>query len=316
MKTFLVHALVLAAAIGSASYVWLRDKAPAAAVRRDVMVWRGRAADVDRMEYTKKARHVVLEGKTDGAGRYFVGTAEGEATDAGPSKITFVSVAPATKIAEKMAELRALRDLGKVDGERNAELGLKEPEGQVRITVRGTTHTLDLGMVAPGGTDRYVRETETGNVFVVEAEPIHDLEGGEHVLVEQQLHEFPLDPDVDKVTVSSDDKKRVFVRRGAAARRFFADPSTPEKNEETVTTWMSKIERLRPMEFSASPPNLTGEKIRLEYTGRGTTGFLEIARAGGAEGDVYLRTERTRLWAKTTRSVGEQVLSEVHSILK
>jgi hypothetical protein len=177
-------------------------------------------------------------------------------------------------------------------------------------------------MVAPGGADRYVREQETGSVFVVDAEPLRELEGGDHALVEKDLHEFPLDPDVDRVTVSVGDKRRIFLRRGSSARRFFADPSSPDKNDETATTWMTKVERLRPGEFIlGAPPGTMAERLRLDYAGsRGSLGFLEVAKLASTpaepEGDVYVRTERTRLWTKVTRSVGEQVLGEVPSIVR
>ena len=68
-----------------------------------------------------------------------------------------------------------------------------------------------------------------------------------------------------------------------------------------------------------APPNPV-ERLRLEYKGsRGPLGFLELVKSGGAggttEGDVYIRSERTRLWTKAPRNPGEQVLGEVPSIV-
>jgi hypothetical protein len=317
--------LILGLATGSAGYVWLRDKAPAASIRRDVVVWRGQAADVSRVEYTKPGRHVVLEGKSDSVGRYYVGTVDGGGSHAdaggGGKSITFVSVATAQKIADKLGELRALRDLGRLPDDKASELGLHAPDARVSVTVRGQEHTLELGMAAPGDTDRYVRDARTGSVFVVEADPIRDLEGGEHALVEKDLHEFPLDPDVEKVTVVSGGKRRTLARRGAAQQRFFADASSPETNDETATTWMSKVERLRASDFvTGEPPSPSGDKLRLEYAGsRGSLGFLEVVKSAPlavAESDVFIRTERTRLWSKVARSLGEQVLGDAASIVR
>src|SRR5262245_27031941 len=108
LKGLAIHTAILVLATASASYVWLRDKAPAASVRRDVVVWRGRGADVDRVEYSKPGRHVVLEGKSDATGRYYIGNAESQGgADAGvvePGKTMFVSVGAAQKIADKVGE--------------------------------------------------------------------------------------------------------------------------------------------------------------------------------------------------------------------
>jgi hypothetical protein len=320
-RALFVHVLILTLATGSAGYVWLRDKAPAASVRRDVVVWHGRAADVSRIEYKRPLPHaksVILEGKTDATGRYWIGTGQAD----GPP-ITFVSVGPAQKIADKLGDLRALRDLGHTDDAKSSELGLKKDaiEGSVVVTLRGEEHTLELGASAPGDTDRYVRDTKSGEVFVVEAEPIRQLEGGDHTLVETELHEFPLDPDVDRVTVSFGGKKRALVRRGMAQKRFFADGSAPETNDETATTWMAKVERLHATEFiTGDPPATSGDKLRLEYaTTRSALGFLEVVKSsplGSTDSDVFIRTERTRLWAKVARGLGDQVLGDVGSIVR
>jgi hypothetical protein len=318
-RALFVHVLLLGLATGSAAYVWLRDKAPAASVRRDVVVWHGRAADVSRIEYKKSPPHaksVILEGKSDATGRYWIGTGQ---ADAPP--VTFVSVGPAQKIADKLGDLRALRDLGHIDDAKSSELGLKATEASVVVTLRGEEHTLELGASAPGDTDRYVRDVKTGEVFVVEAEPIRQLEGGDHTLVETELHEFPLDPDVDRVTVTFGGKKRTLVRRGMAQKRFFADTTSPETNDETATTWMAKVERLHATEFiTGDPPATNGDKLRLEYaSSRSSMGYLEVAKSsplGSTESDVFIRTERTRLWAKVARGLGDQVLGDVGSIVR
>ena len=76
----LVHLAVLAVSAAAAIGVWTRDKEPKALASGDVTVWSGRAADVDRVTYESKTRKVDLAAKSDAVGRYFVGTAEREAT--------------------------------------------------------------------------------------------------------------------------------------------------------------------------------------------------------------------------------------------
>jgi hypothetical protein len=319
----LAHLLVLGLATGSASYVWLRDKAPAASARRDVVVWRGRSADVSRIELTKPGRHVVLEGKGDSVGRYFVGTDESRqnSDDHPRPPVVFVSVSPAQKLADKLGELRAARDLGKIDDAKAAELGLTAPDTRVTISVRGEEHTLEVGISAPGDTDRYVRDAASRGIYVVDAEPFRDLEAGEHTLVEKDLHDVAANPDPDRIVVVHGGKRRSLVRRGTAQKRFFADPETPETNDETATTWMAKVDRLRATDFiTGDPPNPSGDKLRIEYDkGRDSIGFLEVVKSTpgpGNEGDVFIRTERTRLWARVSKGLGDQVLGDVGSIVR
>jgi uncharacterized protein DUF4340 len=312
-RGLILHVALLVVAIVAAVFVWTRDK-KAAVSSAEVTIVSGRPADVERVRFQTKGKTVVLESKRDAVGRYFLGTAENQGVplpDAGPPApkvVTFVSVGPGDKLAEVLAPFKGVREIGKVDVGRSADFGLKDPEGTLSFTVAGKERTFALGARAGGG-DRYVRDEGSSVVYVVKADVSRDLESGEGALVERDLHGFK-DPDLESVRILARGKTRTVLRRGPESKRIWADPAEPDKADETVSNWISKVDRLRPSEYLA--PEVTPEVVlRLEYTVKGADGvFLELGKlpAGSApKPEFAVRTERTRRWAKVDATLGEQI---------
>lgn len=328
----LVHLAVLAVSAAAAIGVWTRDKEPKALAQGDVTVWSGRAEGVERFSYESKTRKVDLSAKSDAVGRYFVGSSEREAPAAAPAEdggapppaaarttTTLISVGAADKLATALAPLKALRSLGRVGDDRAAEFGLAEPEGTVSFRVSGAEHKLLLGGTTPGGGDRYVKDPASGEVYVVKGEPLRSLESAESSLMERELHEWK-DVDVTALTILAGGKTRALVRGGEGAKKFWADAAKPDENDETLGNWMSKLDRLRPLEFAAAPPEGRETVVRLEYTaGSKKLGFVEVVKTKAPEGgksDYFLQTERTRLFAKVSAGLGEQLEQDLGSAVK
>jgi hypothetical protein len=328
-RGFFVHLGLLALAAVFAILVWTRDKKATALSQAEVTVWSGRADDVQRIAYEGKKKKVMLEAKQDKAGRYFVGTAEreppaphgdaGPPPEAEPKTSTLLSVGGATKLAEGLAPLKALRAIGRIGDDRVAEFGLDAPEGTLAVTIRGAERQLIFGAATPGGGDRYAREPASGEVYAIKGDIFRDVDQAESRLLERDLHEWK-DTEVRGARVVAGDKTRALVRGGADAKRHWADPAAAEQADETVGNWMSKLDRLRPTEFSAAPPEPREVVVRVEYTGAGgDLGFLELVKgAPGASGkpDYFLVTERIRLHGKVPVSLAEQVEQDVGSVVK
>jgi hypothetical protein len=328
----LVHLAVLAVSAAAAIGVWTRDKEPKALAQGDVTVWSGRASDVERITYESKTRKVDLTAKSDAVGRYFVGTAEREppsptpAADGGApppapprTTTTLLSVGGADKLATALSPLRALRALGRVGDDRAAEFGLAEPDGTVSFKVAGAEHKLLLGGVTPGGGDRYVKDPASGEVYVLKGEPLRSLESAESSLMERELHEWK-DGDVTALKIVAGSKARELVRGGTDAKKFWADAAKPEENDETLGNWMSKLDRLRPLEFTAAPPEGRETVVRLDYkASRKDLGFALVVKTRATEPgkfDYFLQTERTRLFAKVAAGLGEQLDQDLGSAVK
>ncbi len=333
-RGLLAHGVLLAVAAVASVFVWTREKTPVAAPG-EVTIWNARAADVERIALDEKGKKVTLEAETDAQGRWFSGTAvmPGVATpDAGspaPREVHFVSVSQANKVAEGFAPLRGLREIGRIGDDRAAEFGLKEPEGSISVTVAGKERKLTLGARTPGGGDRYVRD-DSDIVYVLRGEVTRDLEAGDPALAERDTHGFK-DPDLVRVRIVARGKSREILRRGPETKRIWADPSDPEKADETATNWLAKVDRLRPTEFLATEPRGAEPVLRIEYEAKGVQGaFLELAKLPSAQPeappvsvapqaakpDYVVRTEWTRRWAKVYGPVAEQVEQDLGSVLR
>ncbi|NUQ73551.1 MAG: DUF4340 domain-containing protein [Polyangiaceae bacterium] len=349
-RGFFVHVALLGLAILAAVLVWTRDKQPKTLAQGDVTVWTGRAEDIERISFEGKSKKVSLEAKKDGAGTYFVGTAEKEiarpkkdphgheapdAADAGAdaggeaeppapkerTTVAFVSVSAAQKLVDQLAPLKALRSIGKIGDDRAAEFGLVESEGTLTVKMGGSERKLVFGGPTPGGGDRYARDPASGEVYAIKGDIFRNLDGAESSLMERSLHEWP-ENDVAAATIAAQGKTRNLVRGGEERKRFWADPTTPDANDETAGNWMSKLDRLRPSEYSLTPPAGAEVVVRIDFTGANAAklGYLELIKAppaaSDAKPDYFIVTERTRLHAKVPTQAAEQVEQDVGSVLK
>ena len=322
----LTHVGVLALSVVTAVAVWTREKEPKALAAGDVTVWAGHGADVERITYESKTRKVVVDARKDTDGRYFVGSIEREATaahapDAGApppgarTTLGFVSVGSAEKLADSLGGLKALRALGKIGDDRAAEFGLADPEGTLTVKVAGVEHKLFVGTATPGGGDRYARDATSGEVYVLKGEPLRNLESADTLLLEHDLHEWK-DAAVSRAHVTAGGKARDLVRGGPESKRFWADTQSPETNDETLGNWMSKLDRLRPTEYAEKDPEPRETLLKVEYTGKGPLGYVEVVKVAGDKPAFYLRTEHTRLFGKVTASLAEQLEQDLGAVVK
>jgi hypothetical protein len=325
----LVHGAILGLAVVAAVVVWTRDKKPLTPTQGDVSVWAGRASAVEQITYESKTRKVDVTAKSDALGRYFVGTLEKltahatSAVDAGPTTRTeekttvgFVSVGPGEKLADALGPLKGLRALGAIGNDRAADFGLADPEATVTIKLAGTAHRLLVGAPTPGGSDRYVREAASGNVYVLRGEPFRTLESADSLLLERELHQWK-EAEVTGARLSAGGKTRALVRGGPEGKRFWADAASPDNNDETLGNWMSKLDRLRPTSFVLGEPEGAAPVLTVEYSAQKPLGVLEIAKTRGGEKPEYLvRTEHTRLYGKLAGPAVEQVEQDLGTIVK
>ena len=323
-RTLALHAGLLAVAASAAGWAYTRDRTVTPSLPTEVTLWSGRAADVDRITWDTKSRRVVLTGKSDAEGRFFEGTVDRDAAPAGDAGAgnhvfsTFVSVASAGKLAEGLAQLKAVRAIGRVEGSRAEEYGLAAPEGTLIVRVGGVEHKLLVGAQAPGGLDRYVLDPARGEAFAIHADPVRDLEAAETRLLERDLHAWK-ENDVVSARLTVGGRTREVVRGGDAGKRFWADPTARDKADETVANWMQKLDRVRINDFVEKAPEGRATVLRVDYQGAsGKLGFVELSRAKDAAGkdEWYLTSERARLWGKVTPSLADQVAQDLETIVK
>ncbi|MFC1643440.1 DUF4340 domain-containing protein [Myxococcota bacterium] len=342
-RSAMVHGGILLVAAVCAFQMWTREEVGAGPSRR-VEAWAGTGEQVQRIEWESE-RKVVLEARQDAVGRYFVGTMQktldlppkrddpkalqsvSKSEDGGAKKakgkqetIRFISVESASHLADSLAPLKALRFVGQVEDARLGEFGLDQPKGTLRVTVANKAHTLVMGGPTPGGSDHYAKEVETGAVYAVQGDMGHKLEFADSKMLERNLHDFE-SKEVTRVSIGQGEKHRELVAV-PGKQNAWADPSTPDTQDETAGNWISKLNVLAVSEFFEQPPEPLGQDalvVRVDYyAGRKSRGFLELYRLSGdeKESDFLVRTEYLRWYGKLRKGSAGQLEQDLGSVLK
>jgi hypothetical protein len=337
MKSIATHLILLGISSLAAFGIWTRDEKAEKPAAAQVEVWSGSPDSVESITYETKQRKVRLEAKKDALGRWYVVQYEKEqatppsghppidgakAPPAEPGKretTRFVAVKQADTLVEKLASLRALRSLGKPTAARAADYGLDKPEGTLTVKLGGKNQSLTIGAQTPGGSERYAKHGASGEVFAIEGDLSQSLAFADSRLMERELHGFAAD-EIKRVRISKGGKSRDLVRV-VEKQDAWADVATPTTPNETLVNWMSKLERVRTLEFAekqAPPPGPDQLVVRVEYFGPSKSlGFLELYKVTGAKGPEYwARTEYTRWFVKVVNTAAEQLDQDLAALLK
>lgn len=338
-----VHLGLLVCGLAAAAHAWLRETSSEEAER--VLVWDGRPERVERVEYTSEQRSVVLEAKEDAAGRYFSGMVEREKPKRPPAhghaeseseseseaneapireKLRFVAVGEASALVEKLAPLKALRGLGRLDPARDAEFGFgSEKPARFALVIGGERRELLFGGKAPGDSDVYVRAS-SGETFVLDGQIARDLESAESRLMERNLNAFEDDAAV-RVRVKLGERSRE-LWRAKDKKSFWSDTANSEQKDETASNWMDKLGRLRVVEYPDPARPEPAIAFEVEYLGsdgkpmgRLSLGSRPTASGDEAEGgkpEFLVRTEHTRAWGLVLPSSAEQLAQDVVSLIQ
>lgn len=315
-------------------------------------LWSSSPSDLQKVEFRTDKKVVSLEPREDERGRYFVGAIEtlpptkpaASTADAGapdphghanphahlepaaevPGLKRFVSLDKGEDLVESVATLKALRVIGKVSPERFSEFGFDKNEfGALEVSIAGKKHSLALGDKTPGGSDRYVRDADSGEAYVIPGSITNDLIAAENRLVERDFHDFG-EEKVAKVVLTAGDRTREIVRH-KDEKDFWSRPDSPESKDETVSNWMTKVDRLKITEYIEAPEppvNPEDQVVRIEYfNARGKKlGFLELVRRPSTENpnerpEYLARSGRSRWYATVLRSTAEQIDQDLASVM-
>lgn len=341
MKPLILHGAALIVSAGLAYSVWSKDEPAPEKEQTTVDVWGGSQASFSKLSFEGKTRKVRLESRRDALGFYYVAAVDKEDApdphagipghgDKAPLKppenkeskketSRFISVKAGETLVKALAPLKALRAVGKVEPGRNEEFGLDKPEGTLKVTVDGKEHVLLIGGTTPGGSERYARYQNNGEVFAISGDIAQSLMFGDSRLPERDLHGFKPD-EISKVRVQKGGKARELVRV-KEKNEGWADVSNPGKQDETAGNWMTKLGRLRGSDFVEKPSTPFKPEdalVRVEYfDGSKSVGFIELYKQPGEKGNDYLaRTEWARWYVKVPATTAEQVEQDVGSVLK
>lgn len=350
-KGITFHGSVLLVASALAFWVWTRGEQPLPEVAGEAVVWEGAPTDVQAISFDSDARKVRLEARKDNLGTWYVGSAERDvpvspqrppAQSSEPPKpetkhetVRFVAVKDAVKLAESLAPLHAMRRIGKVDKSRAGEFGFDKPQGTLKVKLAGREHTLEFGGTAPGAMDRYVRDPATGEAYAISGDLASQIMFADSRLLERNTHDWEM-KDVTKVHIEKAGKSRDVVPIEGKPGSW-ADPASPNKVDETVGNWMSKLDRLRVQDYlekPAVPLGPSGRVVRVEYFVKSkSVGYFDVFKVPASKPeqkpddkpaakddkpavDYVAQTEYTRWPFTVLKSSAEQVEQDLGSILK
>lgn len=340
MKPLVLHGALLVVSAGLAYSVWNKDEAAPEKQQALVDVWGGSQASFTKLSFEGKTRKVRLESQKDALGYYYVGSVDKEdappadphagvpgaplkapepAKESKKETSRFVSVKAGETLVKSLAPLQALRAVGKVEPARNEEFGLDKPEGTLKVSIDGKEHVLIIGGTTPGGSERYAKYQNNGEVFAISGDIAQSLMFGDSRLPERDLHGFK-NEDISKVRLEKAGKTRELTRV-KDKNEGWGDPNTPTKQDETAGNWMSKLGRLRGSDFVEKPSKALSPAdaiVRVEYFSAGkSVGFVELYKLPGEKGNDYLaRTEWDRWYVKVPATTAEQIETDLPSVLK
>jgi uncharacterized protein DUF4340 len=360
------HLALFTGALVLALRAWTAEEEPAKK-HVEAELWGGPVQSVERVEFDSGKQRVLVEPKSDPAGRYYIGTVEdvpqpkppakasapgadagaeskpadphdphdphdGHGHEAAPSKPEdstpkpprrFISLEKGEELVKSVSTMKVSRVIGKVPEDRLAQFGLdKDDKGSLKVVMGGKEHRLLLGDKTPGGNDRYVKSPDSGEAYVIAGSIVDDLTSAESRLVEREFHGWE-DSDVTKVTIRTADGSRDVVRV-PDEKDFWASPDSPQTKDETVSNWMTKVNRLRVttyLEDTAPQPKPEQQVAVVEYyNARGTKlGYLELYRQTSEKekdrNEYLAKSEQSRWFATVLRSSAEQIDQDLKSIV-
>lgn len=230
----------------------------------------------------------------------------------------------AEKLFANFAPLRASRSLGILPAEKLKDLGLADAKKRITLVLRNGQRTFAIAPAPAGGSEPYLRDEQSGQVFLVSRSFLSDFQAAASLLVERHAHTFRLE-EADRIAVSHGSTRREFlVSRGEGGVRL-SPASAPDKPDSAFKTWHDRV-------FGAWPVEILGKdetpaegapqiELRVEYSLRGRRlGFVEIAKAADvatpnedAKPPLFARSERTLGWFKLT---ADTLLADGQALLR
>jgi hypothetical protein len=227
----------------------------------------------------------------------------------------------ADKLLARFAPLRASRGLGALGAPKLKDLGLASTKKRITVSLLGGKRVFAVTPSPPGGSEPYLRDEASGQVYVVPRAILSDFETAATLLVERRAHAFRLE-EADRLTVLQGTTRHEFVITRSQDVTYLAPMSMPDKPDAVFKTWHDRVFALWPVEVlgkgeipSEGAPHV---ELRIDYNLRGRhLGYLEIAKiAASAEGSkdiLFARSERSLGWLKLSADA-RTILDDVRSL--
>jgi hypothetical protein len=225
-----------------------------------------------------------------------------------------------SELFESLAPLLALRKLDDMTDEKIETTGLNDPKDTLTLERKGKTIKLDVGGEVYGTRDRYVRNPENNEVYLVDDEVLRPLRYARTRLPDRSLWSFEtkritsvsIGSPAGSVDVSQknaqDPEKATWVRADA-----------PDDADEQLKTWMGKALRMKSTAYATEDADIDAIELLFSLTftdDTGQTQTLEILRKPDDDkADYWGRSEHTRGVVKLLRGQTRQLADDIDAIV-
>jgi hypothetical protein len=312
-----LHGALLILALALAFPTWTRRPSRPTDIQGTV-IWQRDTTELVSISYRSTEREIEITRRARD-GETFLWGWEVKFTPGEPpfDTLRFPVGVLGSELVKGFADFRVLRDLGRVEPEREAAFGLVEPRAAITLGFVDGDRVIEVGDSIYGSPDHYASDPSAGSVFVLPAQLLWPLQTGSGALRERVVHYFQ-DSDVAYVRVRALGQVRDMERSGgdAGAPGVWHPPDAPQRSDQTFANFMERVAQLAISGFETEvPPDSLELILRVEYADEDTEplGFVELFRHLGS-GEYYLSSERTRMVANAVGLLAERVEQDLPQI--
>jgi hypothetical protein len=224
------------------------------------------------------------------------------------------------ELLASLSPMLAIRRLEGVDAEKLESIGLSEPSGQMVVTRKGRTATLDVGGEAFGTRDIYLRDVSDGAIYLVDDEIIRPLKYARTRLPDRTLYSIERKK-VATATLTDNLGNTLAISQKNAddeANAVWLRAASPTEDDEQLNTWMDQALKLKGSTYAspdAPPEGLVSQFSLTLTTGSGESETLEVLREG-EDGDWWGRSEHTRGLIKLLKGPSSSLAEDVTGLLE
>lgn len=355
MKTStIVYAALFCAAMIASYLTW--TKAPET-VDDDggIVLINAKPAEIAKIEYTSKDVDATFEQKTDELGKYLWVTTTRRVTkkkadtpsdphagmhdhgdddghdhpEPAPANdqvdgekqvdnLVFKAGKAGEQLLEELAPFRVSRKLDLDKGD-FADFGLDDPQGTLAVsTVSGTSRKFEVGATAYGHKHVYLRDTDSGEVFVIKRSIVSPLDRADTRLPEKELFEGPAS-DITTASISTPTGSLQLVQRNRddASKSSWTAPDSDTANP-SADSWLDKVFRLRSNGYIPASEQPEAElvfAVKLDFEDRKPV-RLEVLRGADDNGEEMwvARSEFTRGMVKLNPSIAADAAADIATL--
>jgi hypothetical protein len=227
------------------------------------------------------------------------------------------------KLLDALAPFKARRDLGAVGADKLADLELAEPGSWVEVTRKGKVRRIELGGEAYGTRDTYVRDTETGSYYLVDAEIFRPLKFAKSRLPDRRLSALEA-KDVARVTLEAPAGRVEILHQNRQDEEaaYWASAAAPDQAVEFYANWLDKALRLKGLSYVAEadkPADLSPVFVLALAPEEGAPTRIQVfsaADAAGGEPEWYAVSDFTRGLMKLHKTLASEAADDLDDVLE